>query len=188
MFRFSIYTLSIVFLFGVVALLGCQPEEDEVAPTLEQQLSVEWQLCSLDATIQVDGEDYTIFLAQFAESFGLVPEEVAIGLLLLEGRITQELLAREPVLNLHTEHSFDFQQTDAEPLTGSWQLNQDSMQLELISEAQERLTLSVLSFEETEMTLLMEESTSTLFGFPQFPEQLELQIETDWKMNQPENE
>jgi len=126
----------VLVLSGMFILLGCQSEEDEVAPTLEQQLPGAWQLSSLDATIQVDDEDYTIFLAQFAEFFSIAPEEMTIGLLFLEGQITQDLLSREPTLRLNLEHSFDFQQIDAEPLRGNWEINQDSMQLVLISEAQ----------------------------------------------------
>jgi hypothetical protein len=169
-------------------ILGCQSEESEMAPSLAQQIAGAWQLNSLDATIQVDGEDYTIFLAQFAEFFGLAPEELAIGLLFLESQITQELLAREPTLRLNPEYSFDFQQIDAEPLRGSWEINQDSMQLVLISEAQERLALAILSLDENEMKLMMSESSGTLFGLPQFPEQLELQLEMDWSINQPTGE
>jgi len=169
-------------------LLGCQSEDGEVAPTLEQQLAGEWQLNSLDATIVVDGEDYTVFLAQFAEFFGLAPEEVAIGLFFLEGQITQDLLAREPTLRLNPEHSFNFKQVDAEPLRGSWEINQDSMQLVLLSEAQERLTLAILSLDETEMKLMMSERSGTLFSLPQFPEQLELQLEMGWRINHPKGE
>ncbi|MEO0332577.1 MAG: hypothetical protein AAF223_13000 [Bacteroidota bacterium] len=168
-----------MFLVGWLLLIGCQ-QDDDAEPTLEQQLAGQWQLDNLQATIELDSTDYKIFLAQLADSFGLAPAEIAIGLILLEGQITQGLLDREPILNLHSDNSFDFQQIDSNPLLGSWQLSEDQQQFTLTSEAGEEMLFTITSVDESRMALLMQQASSALIQLPQFPQQLNIQLEMDW--------
>ena len=172
-------TLRCILLAGWLLLVGCQ-QDDAAELTLEQQLAGQWQLDDLKATIELDDTDYKIFLAQLADSFGLAPAEIAFGLILLEGQISQSLLDREPTLNLHLNNSFDFQQIGSNPLLGSWQLSEDEQQLTLISEAGEEMAFTITSVDESEMALLMQQASSALIQLPQFPQQLNIQLEMSW--------
>ncbi|WKN43581.1 hypothetical protein [Tunicatimonas pelagia] len=99
----------------------------------------------------------------------------------MEGQITQELLDREPALNLRPDNSFDFQQIDSAPLLGSWQLSEDKQQLTLTSEAGEEMLFAITSVDESEMVLHIEEASSALLNLPQFPLQLNIQLEMSWR-------
>ena len=174
-------TLWIILLSGCFLLLGCKQDDDaDAVLTLEQQLAGDWQLDALRATVQIDDKDYKVFFAQLADSLGLAPEEIAIGLLLLEGQVTQEVLDREPVLNIHSDNLFEFQRIDSEPLQGSWQLSEDDHQLLLVSEEEEMLTFSIVSVDENEMVLEMEEDSDFLLNVPQTIQQLDIRLEMNW--------
>ena len=178
-------TLWIIFLSGWFLLLGCQQDDDAIL-TLEQQLAGEWQLDALWVSIQIDGEDYKVFFTQLADSLGLPPVEIAIGLLLLESQVTQEVLDRELRLNLQSGNLFELHQIDSAPLLGSWQLSKDEQQLLLMFEQEEVLTFSVLSTNERELTLGMNEASSLLLNLPRIIQELDIQLEMNWVMDKVE--
>ncbi|MGB3585498.1 MAG: hypothetical protein WBA23_03105 [Tunicatimonas sp.] len=171
--------MRLIFLIGWLLLLGCQ-QDDAGVLTLEQQLTGEWQLDALQATIQVDGEDYKVFFAQLADSLGLAPEEIAIGLLLLESQVAQQVLERELTLNLQSGNLFKLHQIDSEPLLGGWQLSEDEQQLILVSEEEEILTFSIVSVNENEMILQIGEDSDFLLDIPQVTQQLDIRLEMNW--------
>ncbi len=171
--------MRLIFLIGWLLLLGCQ-QDDAAVLTLEQQLTGEWQLDALQATIQVDGDDYKVFFAQLADSLGLAPEEIAIGLLLLESQVTQQVLERELTLNLQSGNLFKLHQIDSEPLLGGWQLSEDEQQLILVSEEEEILTFSIVSINENEMILQIGEDSDFLLDIPQVTQQLDIRLEMNW--------
>ncbi|MEM6843916.1 MAG: hypothetical protein AAF632_16945 [Bacteroidota bacterium] len=181
MLNFTSAASKVIVLAGCWLLGSCH-SDDTAEPTLERQLARTRQLNTLNTSVELDGLDYKVFLAQFADllELELAPEEVAIGLLLLEARITQELLNREPALNLQPDQFFEFWQINDAPLVGSWHLSEDEQQLTLTSEANEVLSLLIKSVDEGEMMLLIEDGATALFNLPQFPQQLSIQMEMSW--------